>query len=80
MLVEDGEPLCLGWMSRQHGLNSDFIELRRNQRLRDPGLMELMQVIRPKTWFAGETDFGFPRPADLCGHVLLDHIQELERN
>ena len=37
-------------------------------------------MIRPKTRFAGQTDFGFPGSADLGGHIFLDHIQELEGN
>ena len=42
--------------------------------------MQFMQVICPEARFAGQTDFGFPGAADLCGDVFLDHVQELERN
>ena len=80
MLFKNGEAFCLGWMSRQHRFNPDLVELRRDQRLRNPGLVKFVQMICPETRFAGQTDLGFPGTADLCGDVFLDHIQELEGN
>ena len=31
MLFEDREPFGFGWMSCQHGLDPDLVELRRHQ-------------------------------------------------
>src|SRR5215470_8148770 len=67
-------------MSGQDGLDMDGGQHTPDFEIAQPGLSQMLQLVRPSPGLARRSAGGFAHAADLIRGILLRHVEELERH